>query len=168
MDLLSLCHRASFGPHATGIKAKWMINSLTDHGVDIRGRGYKAMSGNCWRLCKPHAISITPAAMPLVVKRNTSLTIRHRLIPAITCSTTTRTLEKIRLQNFSPTVSSLPWGFFWAAWSTRLPAHSLESRYLCLAWCWYGRQLASRPPPSCHASCPATLVLDRQLCPCVR
>src|SRR5438105_4325341 len=120
------------------------------------------------RLCKPHAISITPAAMPLVVKRNTSLTIRHRLIPAITCSTTTRTLEKIRLQNFSPTVSSLPWGFFWAAWSTRLPAHSLESRYLCLAWCWYGRQLASRPPPSCHASCPATLVLDRQLCPCVR
>jgi len=47
MDLLSPCHRASFGPHATGIKAKWMINSLTDHGVDIRGRGYKAMSGNC-------------------------------------------------------------------------------------------------------------------------
>src|SRR4029453_8224019 len=44
--------------------------------------------------------------MPLVVKRKTSLTIRHRLTPASTCSTTTRTLEKIRLQHFSPTVSS--------------------------------------------------------------
>jgi len=49
MDLLSPCHRASFGPHATGIKAKWMINSRTDHVVDMRGRGYKAMSGNCCR-----------------------------------------------------------------------------------------------------------------------
>src|SRR4029453_870066 len=110
---------------------------------------------------------MTTSDMPLVVKRNTSLTIRHRLTPAITCSTTTRTLEKIRLQNFSPTVSSLPLGFFWAAWSTRLPAHSLERRDFCQACVWGGRQLGAHPPPSCRASCPATLAPERRLCPCV-
>ena len=47
MALLSPSHRTSFDPHSTGIKATWLINSLTDHVIDMRGRGYKAMSGNC-------------------------------------------------------------------------------------------------------------------------
>ena len=117
-------------------------------------------------MCKPQAISITTSEMPLVVKRKTSLTIRHRLTPAITCSTTTRTLEKVRLQNFSPTVSSLPLGFFWAAWSTPLSAHSLESRCLCRAWCSCGRR-----PSLIHrllSAWPAASAPNRRLCPCVR
>src|SRR5215510_5702301 len=50
--------------------------------------------------------------MPSVVKRNTSLTIRHRLTPAITCSTTTRILEKSRLQNFPLPLALSLWAFF--------------------------------------------------------
>src|SRR2546425_505045 len=106
--------------------------------------------------------------MPSVVKRQTSLTIRHRFTPASTCSTTTRTLEKMWLQNFSPPVSSLPVGFFLAVWSTHLPVHSLESPCLCPVWCWGARQSAPHPPPSCRASCPAWSAPDRHLCPCVR
>src|SRR5437879_5633044 len=50
MDLLSSCHRSPFNHHSTGLKAKWMINHRTDHVMDMRGRGCKAMSGNC---CNP-------------------------------------------------------------------------------------------------------------------
>jgi hypothetical protein len=51
--------------------------------------------------------------MPSLVRRKTSLTMRQRLTPEIVCSTTTRALEKIVLMNFSPTLNSLPLGFFW-------------------------------------------------------
>jgi len=64
MDLLSPCHRASFGPHATGIKAKWMINPLTDHVVDMRGRGYKAMSGNCCQEVMQRPFALTHLLTP--------------------------------------------------------------------------------------------------------
>jgi len=48
MALLSPSHRTSFDHHSTGIKAKWLINPLIDHVIDMGGRGDKAMSGNCW------------------------------------------------------------------------------------------------------------------------
>jgi hypothetical protein len=47
MVLLSPYHPTSFAHHATGIKAKGLINPLTDRVIGIRGRGCKAMSGNC-------------------------------------------------------------------------------------------------------------------------
>src|SRR4029453_16875821 len=122
------------------------------------------------RLCKPQAISMTRSARPVVVRRNTSLTIRQRLTPDSVCSTTTRTLENSVLRNFSPTLNSLPGGFFlvvWSTWllapalerrglflvvwSTWLLARRLESRCLYRGWRWSGKPLVPHPLPSCHA-----------------
>src|SRR5713226_8807011 len=64
-------------------------------------------------MCKPQAISMTTSAMPALVRRKTSLTIRHRLIPAMTFSTTTRALEKRPLSIRAPMLNSWPLGFFW-------------------------------------------------------
>src|SRR6516225_12149528 len=50
--------------------------------------------------------------MPAVVRRKTSVTIRHRFTPAITFSTTTRVLERRCLRNLSSTLNSWPFGFF--------------------------------------------------------
>src|SRR5712691_1917040 len=52
MDLLLSCHRAPFNHHSTGLKAKWTINPRTDHVMDMRGRGCKAMSGNCCEMAE--------------------------------------------------------------------------------------------------------------------
>jgi len=46
------------------------------------------------------------------VFRNTSFTVRERLMPEIACSTRTRTLEIWRLRSFSLAVSSFLRGFF--------------------------------------------------------
>ncbi len=64
------------------------------------------------RLCKPQAISITTSDIFSFVNLNSSLTIRHRLIPLITFSTTIRTLEIILFKNLSICVSSSPLTFF--------------------------------------------------------
>src|SRR5712671_2647043 len=61
MDLLLSCHRAPFNHHSTGLKAKWMINPRTDHVMDMRGRGCKAMSGNC---CNASSITWRKATHP--------------------------------------------------------------------------------------------------------
>jgi hypothetical protein len=47
------------------------------------------------KLCKPHAISITRSSKWALVLRKTSWTIRHRLPPAMTCSTRIRILDMI-------------------------------------------------------------------------
>ncbi len=65
------------------------------------------------KLCKPQAISITTSDIFSVVNRNSSLTIRHRLIPLMTLSTTIGTLEIILFKNLSIGVSSCPLTFFW-------------------------------------------------------
>src|SRR5215813_3150479 len=112
------------------------------------------------RLCKPHAISITRSEMPAVVRRKTSLTMRQRLTPEIVCSTTTRALEKIVLMNFSPTLNSLPLGFFLVAWSGFLPAHTPESPCLCRAWRCVDRRSARHPWPFYRVLCPPPLDSD--------
>ncbi len=56
---------------------------------------------------------MTKSEMPFLVRRKTSLTMRQRLTPEITCSTSTRAEEKIRLRNLSPILNGLPLGFFW-------------------------------------------------------
>src|SRR5882762_9356212 len=50
--------------------------------------------------------------MPSVVRRKTSLTMRHRFTPALTFSTTTRALEMRGLRNLSSTLNAWPLGFF--------------------------------------------------------
>jgi len=57
MALLSPSHRTSFDHHSTGIKAKWLINPLIDHVIDMGGRGDKAMSGNCCQRCSTRGAS---------------------------------------------------------------------------------------------------------------
>src|SRR4029450_10104615 len=94
---------------------------------------------------------MTRSARPVVVRRNTSLTIRQRFTPDNVCATTTRTLENSVLRNFSPTLNSLPGGFFLVVWSTWLLARSLESRCLYRVWRWSGKPLVPHPLPSCHA-----------------
>jgi len=105
------------------------------------------------RLCKPHALSITRAELSALVRRKTSLTIRHRLTPALTFSTTTRALEKLRLRTCSPPLNSWPFGFFGAARSGRRQAQRLESRGPWRAWRWPERRSALQRRPSGRAVC---------------
>src|SRR5207244_3129972 len=67
-----------------------------------------------WRkLWRAHAISITISSNSMRVFLKISLTMRHRLAPAITCSTTILELERTRFRNLSP-IESVPFrGFFW-------------------------------------------------------
>jgi len=46
--VLAPSHRTSSAHHSTGIKAQELLNSLTAHVIDMRGRGDKAINGNCW------------------------------------------------------------------------------------------------------------------------
>jgi len=64
------------------------------------------------RLCKLQAIPMTKSEKPSFVFRKTSFTHRERLMPAIACSTLTRTLDILRLFAFSFSVSSFLRGFF--------------------------------------------------------
>jgi hypothetical protein len=63
------------------------------------------------KLCNPQAISITRSANLSRVLRNTSLTIRHRLTPHITCLTAMRMLGIREFCSFSSRVNSLPRGY---------------------------------------------------------
>ena len=47
LAVLAPSHRTSSAHHSTGIKAQELLNSLTAHVIDMRGRGDKAISGNC-------------------------------------------------------------------------------------------------------------------------
>ena len=93
-------------------------------------------------------------------RRKTSVTMRQRLTPEIVCATTTRALEKIVLMHFSPTLNSLPLGFFGVAWSGFLPAHTPESPCLCRAWRCVDRRSARHPWPSYRVFCPPRLDSD--------
>src|SRR5262244_2710349 len=64
------------------------------------------------KLCKPQAISITRSSKWALVLRKTSCTIRHRLTPAMTCSTRLRILAIIVFSALSAGLSSCPRGFF--------------------------------------------------------
>src|SRR2546427_7808536 len=66
----------------------------------------------------------------LLRQPQTSLTMRHRLTPAITCSTTTRPLETMLLRNWSAALRALPCGFFGAVWTAHPLAPTHESRSL--------------------------------------
>src|SRR2546430_4310583 len=70
---------------------------------------------------------MTRSELPSVVRRKTSLTMRHRFTPASTFSTTTRALERRRLRNLASTLNSWPFGFFGAAGSAPPLAHSPEN-----------------------------------------
>lgn len=74
---------------------------------------------------------MTRSEKPSLVFRNTSFTMRERLIPEIACSTLTRICDILRLLRFSVAVSSFLRGFF-SVDTAYLPlVHSLESLYLC-------------------------------------
>src|SRR6266446_637247 len=88
---------------------------------------------------------MTRSEMPSVVRRKTSLTIRHRFTPAITFSTTTRALEMRELRNLSATLNSRPLGFFWGGRRSGVGAACLPRS--CLA-----DRVRHRPPqrPAAH------------------
>ena len=62
--------------------------------------------------------------------------------------------------NSSPTVNSLPLGFFGAAWSGCLPAHTPESPCLGRAWRCVDTPSARHPWPSYRVFCPPRLDAD--------
>jgi len=105
------------------------------------------------RLCKPQAISITTSDRFSFVNLNSSLTIRHRLIPLMTFSTTIRTLEMILFKNLSICVSSRPLAFFWVAAPILLSADSLEIPYLGSNWHFRDNWFDSRPLTFYRAFC---------------
>src|SRR5712671_3645249 len=81
MDLLLSCHRAPFNHHSTGLKAKWMINPRTDHVMDMRGRGCKAMSGNCcyFYILRPNADRVDPEYLAWFINQPTTQACLERL-----------------------------------------------------------------------------------------
>lgn len=103
------------------------------------------------RLCKPQAITMTKSEKPSFVFRNTSFTLRERLMPAIACSTLTRTLDILRLFSFSFLVRSFLRGFFSAGTFFVPLARTLET--LCLyarSYAW-NKRCSLYQPPFCHA-----------------
>ena len=78
----------------------FMRNNFWDHHLRRRLR-YRTR-----QFCKLHASSITKSEKSTLRFRNTSLTIRARLTPAIACSTRTRTREMRRLRRFSAGLNS--------------------------------------------------------------
>jgi hypothetical protein len=105
------------------------------------------------RLCKLQAMTMTKSEKPSLVLRNTSFTHRERLMPAMACSTLTRTLDIVRLFAFSFFVSSFLRGFFSVAPFYRPSVHNLES--LCPSARSYVLDKRYFPfqPLSCHGFC---------------
>ncbi len=68
--------------------------------------------------------------MPSVVRRQTSLTMRHRFTPAITFSTTTRALEMRGWRHLSSTLNAWPYGFFWLSGPHARRLRALKARLL--------------------------------------
>ena len=58
---------------------------------------------------------MTISEIPALVRRKTSLTVRHRLTPAMTFSTIIRTLEIETIKELVPHAQCPTLGFFWAA-----------------------------------------------------
>src|SRR5215472_3704334 len=100
---------------------------------------------------------MTRSDIPSVVNRKTSLTIRQRLMPAITCSTTTRAPENSRLSSRSPTLKSWPLGFFWLSGQYALRLVALKTGVFVqrrVDWignlCLISRFLVVRPSCNCR------------------
>ena len=125
----------------------FMRNNFWDHPLRRRLRCRTR------QFCKLHASSITKSEKSTLRFRNTSLTIRARLTPAIACSTRTRTREMRRLRRFSAGLSSPLRGFFSAGKFHNRAGHNLERPYLDAAWPRVDRQSVLDPQPSCLASC---------------
>lgn len=102
--------------------------------IDFIGNNYFGQSFSgffLWstrRLCKLQAMTMTKSEKPFFVLRSTSFTHRERLMPAIACSTLTRTLDILRLFAFSFSVNSFLRGFFSVEPFYRPWVRSLESR----------------------------------------
>ena len=80
----------------TGLTGLAIIRDIIGNKPGSASSGGQTPSGyqhETRKLCKPHTISITKSEMPSMVNRKISLTIRQRLMPAITCSTSIRTPE---------------------------------------------------------------------------
>ncbi len=105
------------------------------------------------RLCKLQAMTMAKSEKPSFVLRNTSFTQRERLIPAIACSTLTRTLDILRLFALSFSVKSFLRGFFSAELFYAPSVRSLESLYPSARSCVPGTRCFPSPLPSCHGFC---------------
>ena len=105
------------------------------------------------RLCKLQAITMTRSEKPSLVLRNTSFTLREGLMPAIACSTLTRSLDILRLFAFSFSVRSFLRGFFSADTFCVPWAHSLESRCLGAKYTDADSESILGQPPFCRGSC---------------
>lgn len=106
---------------------KWRIDII---GNKVLGHNFNGIF--LWstrRLCKLQAMTITKSEKPSFVLRNTSFTLRERLIPEMACSTLIRTLEILRLFSFSFSVRSFLRGFFSADTFFVPSARILESQY---------------------------------------
>lgn len=115
------------------------------------------------RLCKPQAITMTKSEKPSFVFRNTSFTDRERLMPAITCSTLTRTLDILRLFALSLSVSSFLRGFFSVAPSYAPSVRNLGNRCPSARSCILGKQCFRFQRPSCHGFCLGRSGSERKL-----
>ena len=115
------------------------------------------------RLCKLQAMTMTKSEKPSLVFRNTSFTHRERLMPAMACSTLTRTLEILRLFALSFSVSSFLRGFFSVEPFYTPSVHTLES--LCPSGGSYvlDKQCFPFRRPSCHEFCLDTSGSDKKL-----
>src|SRR5574341_1073740 len=87
---------------------------------------------------------------PSFVLRNTSFTMRERLMPAIACSTLTRIRERLRFFRFSDAVNSPLRGFFSADKFYEHAVHNPESLYLCRAWLHADKRFVRSPQLSCR------------------
>lgn len=115
------------------------------------------------RLCKLQAITMTKSEKPSFVLRKTSFTLRERLMPAIACSTLTRTLDILRLLALSLSVSSFLRGFFSVAPSYAPSVRSLGNRCPSARSCGLGKQCFPFRRPSYHGSCLGTSGSEKKL-----
>ena len=140
-------------------KSSLIVKNKLDWILDIIGNkvfGHSFSGFFRWstrRLCKLQAITITKSEKPSFVFRKVSFTLRERLMPAMACSTLTRTLDILRLFVFSFSVKSFLRGFFsvesfYAPW-----ARNLESLYPYTRSYVLDRRASLSRLPSCHGFC---------------
>jgi hypothetical protein len=120
---------------------KWTREELIDF-IGNKDFGHSFSGFFLWstrRLCKLQAMTMTKSEKLSFVLRNTSFTHRERLMPAMACSTLTRTLDILRLFAFSCLVNSFLRGFF-SVESSYVPwVRSLENLCLSTRSCGLGR-----------------------------
>src|SRR5215210_6098797 len=107
-----------------------------------------------WRkLWSAHAISITISSNSIRVFLKMSFTMRHRLIPEITCSTTILELEMMRFKSLSPTERVPLRGFFWAGRLRHFQVHSPEIPYPSEVSSFQETHTALHHRLLCHGRC---------------